>query len=105
MVILSPCLTNQALRHEGIWGSGCIDPYFFTSALAVVEWSASCPGRFIPEERTPAAHWMGGWVGPSAGLEDVEKRKFLFLPGLKFQHLGGPARSQSLYRLRYPGSS
>jgi hypothetical protein len=21
-------LTNQALRHEGVWGSGCIDPYF-----------------------------------------------------------------------------
>jgi hypothetical protein len=21
-------LTNLALRHEGVWGSGCIDPYF-----------------------------------------------------------------------------
>jgi hypothetical protein len=24
-VKLSPCLTNWALRHEGVWGSGCID--------------------------------------------------------------------------------
>jgi hypothetical protein len=21
-----PCLTNKALRHEGVWGSGFIDP-------------------------------------------------------------------------------
>jgi hypothetical protein len=28
-VKLSPYLTNQALRHEGVWGSGCIDSNFF----------------------------------------------------------------------------
>jgi hypothetical protein len=27
-VELSLCLTNSALRHEGIWGSKCIDPGF-----------------------------------------------------------------------------
>jgi hypothetical protein len=27
-VKLSLCLTNQTLRHEGVWGSGCIDPHF-----------------------------------------------------------------------------
>jgi hypothetical protein len=27
-VKLSLCLINGALRHEGVWGSGCIDPYF-----------------------------------------------------------------------------
>jgi hypothetical protein len=27
-VKLSLCLTNKALRHEGAWGSGCIDPHF-----------------------------------------------------------------------------
>jgi hypothetical protein len=27
-------LTNEALRHEYVWGSGCVDPHvFFTSAL------------------------------------------------------------------------
>jgi hypothetical protein len=26
---------------------------------------------------------MGGWVDPKAGLDDVEKRKFLTLPGLE----------------------
>jgi hypothetical protein len=43
-------------------------------------------------------------VGPRVGLEDVEKRKFLTLPGLELRPLGRPARSQSLYRLSYPGS-
>jgi hypothetical protein len=42
-------------------------------------------------------------VGPRAGLDDVEKRKFLPLPGLELRFLGPPARSQSLYQLRYPG--
>jgi hypothetical protein len=27
-VKLSLCLTNQALRYEGVWGSGYIDPHF-----------------------------------------------------------------------------
>jgi hypothetical protein len=31
------------------------------------------------------------------------KRKFFTLPGLELRTLGRPARSQSLYRLRYPG--
>jgi hypothetical protein len=41
-------------------------------------------------------------VDPSASLDEVEKRKFLTLPGLERRSLGCPARSQSLYRLRYP---
>jgi hypothetical protein len=44
-------------------------------------------------------------MGPRAGLDDVEKRKFLSLPGLEFRPLGHPARSQSLCRLRYPDSA
>jgi hypothetical protein len=38
-------------------------------------------------------------VGPRAGLDNVEKRKFLPPPGLELLPLGRPARSQSLYRL------
>jgi hypothetical protein len=78
---------------------------FLTSALFGGEWSALRPGRFTPEERAPGTHWIGGWVDPSAGLDDVEKRKFLTLPGLELQQLCRPARIQSLYQLRYPGSS
>jgi hypothetical protein len=79
-------------------------PPFLTSALGGDEWSASRPGRFTPGERTHGTHWIGRWVNPRAGRVGVEKRKFLTLPGLELQPLGRPARSQSLYRLRYPGS-
>jgi hypothetical protein len=49
----------------------------------------------------PGTHWIGGWVDLRAGLDDVEKRKFLTLPGLELQRLDRPARSQPLYRLSY----
>jgi hypothetical protein len=35
--------------------------------------SSSRPGRFAP-----GIHWIGGWVGPTGGLDAVEK--ILFLP-------------------------
>jgi hypothetical protein len=75
---------------------------FLTSALAGGEWSASRPSRFIPGERAPDTHWIGGWVDPRAGLDDVENGKFLTLPGLELRLLGCPASNQSLYRLSYP---
>jgi hypothetical protein len=52
----------------------------FTSALDGGEWSALRPGRFTPREWAPGTHWIGGWVGPRAGLDAVEKRKILRLP-------------------------
>jgi hypothetical protein len=77
---------------------------FLTSALVGGEWSPSRPSRFTPKEKAPSTHWIRGLVDPRAGLDDVEKSKFLTLPGLELRPLGRPARSQSLYRLRYPGS-
>jgi hypothetical protein len=44
---------------------------FLTSALVGGEWSASRPARFTAGERTPGTHWIGGWVGPRAGLGAV----------------------------------
>jgi hypothetical protein len=103
-VKLSLCLTNYAPRHEDIWRVDVYIHIFLTSALVGSEWSISHPCRFTPEERAPGTRWIGGWVGPTAGLDDVEKRKFLTLPGFELRPLGRPAFSQSLYRLRYPGS-
>jgi hypothetical protein len=75
-----------------------------TSALVGGEWSASRPGPFTTWERAPGTHLIGGWVGPRTDLDDVEKRIFLTTPGLELRPLGRPARSRSLYRLRYPAS-
>jgi hypothetical protein len=39
------------------------------------------PAALHPGERVPGIHWIGGWVGPRAGLDAVTKReKFLPLP-------------------------
>jgi hypothetical protein len=49
--------------------------FTLTSALNEGEWSASRPGRFTPSEIDPGTHWIGGWMGPRAGLDAVVKRK------------------------------
>jgi hypothetical protein len=85
-------------------GSGCIDPHFLdlgTSWRWVVSFT---PRPFYPRERALGTHCIGGWVDPRAGLDNMEKKKFLTLPGLEPRPLSRPSRSQSLYRLRYPGS-
>jgi hypothetical protein len=46
---------------------------FLISALVGDEWSASRLGLFTPRERAPGTHWIGGWVDPKAGLDDMEK--------------------------------
>jgi hypothetical protein len=62
------------------------------------------PTALPPGREPPGTHWIGRWVDPRAGLDNVEKKKFLPLPGLELRPLGRPSRNQSLYRLRYPGS-
>jgi hypothetical protein len=53
-----------------------------TSALVGGEWSSSRSVRFTHGERAPGTHWIGSWVDPRAGLDDMEKRKFLTIQGL-----------------------
>jgi hypothetical protein len=77
---------------------------FLTSALVGGEWSASRSGRFTPGERSSGTNCIGGWVDPRAGLDDMEKRKYLSLPELELRPIRSPSRSQSLYRLSYPDS-
>jgi hypothetical protein len=43
-------------------------------------------------------------MGPRTFLGDFKKRKFYTLSGLELRSLDRQAGSQSLYRLRYPGS-
>jgi hypothetical protein len=47
-------------------------------ALDGDERSASRPGRYTLGERASGAHWIGGSVGPGAGLDIVEKSKISF---------------------------
>jgi hypothetical protein len=59
-VKLSLCF-NWAPRHESVLGQWRYSSTAFTSALDGREWSASRYGRFIPRERAPGTHWIGGW--------------------------------------------
>jgi len=55
-----------------------------TSTLDGGRWSAARPGRLTPGDKDPGTHWIGGWVGPRAGLDAVAKRKkALSLPGIE----------------------
>jgi hypothetical protein len=53
------------------------------SALVEGEHSASLPSRFAPGEKLSVTHSIGGWTDPRAGLDEVERTKFLTLPGLE----------------------
>jgi hypothetical protein len=55
------------------------------------------PGKRLPVPIGLEVEWTP--------LGDAEKKKFLVLPGLELRSLGCRACSQSLYRLRYPGSN
>jgi hypothetical protein len=54
-----------------------------SSSLTTV-YSASLSCCFTLGERAPSTHWIGGLVCPRAGLDDVEKWKFLTLPRLNY---------------------
>ena len=57
------------------------------------------PQPFYSRER-PGTHCIGGWVGPRADLDGCGKSR---LPS-GFDPQDRSARSESLYRLSYPGA-
>jgi hypothetical protein len=76
------------------YGSECIEPHFLdlgTSWRRVVNFT---PRPLYPRGLSASGtHWIGGWVDLRAGLDDLEERKLLTLPGLELRPLGRPARS------------
>jgi hypothetical protein len=48
---------------------------FLTLPLHADEWSALCPNCFTPRKRANSTHLIGDWVGPTASLDMVVKRK------------------------------
>jgi hypothetical protein len=39
------------------------------------KWSAPRSSRFIPGEAATGTYWIGGWVGPRAGLDDIVRKR------------------------------
>jgi hypothetical protein len=70
---LSLRLTDYALCHEDVWGSGCVE-------LCILDlgtrwrWVVSITSRpLYPRGKSPGTYWVGGWVGSRTSLDDVEK--------------------------------
>jgi hypothetical protein len=82
-VQMSLCLANHLAKENG--GGEVQLHAFLTSALDRGEWSASRSGRFTPGERASVTHWIGGWVDPRAGLDDVERINLLLEMEPKFR--------------------
>jgi hypothetical protein len=97
---LSLCFSSYwEPRHKGALGEWRYrSTHSLTPTLDGGEWSASRPGRFTPRERAPGTHWIGGWVGPRAGLDAVVKRK---IPSpLRESNPDHPVRSPELWRYK-----
>jgi hypothetical protein len=90
-----PVLNWLSICHDDLWRNGGIAPPYLTSVLDWREWSVSRSSRFNLGKRVPGIHWIGGWVEPRAGLDDMEKRKIFHW---RESNLGRPAHSPSLYR-------
>jgi hypothetical protein len=88
--IIHACKSCPPTGHRGAWGERRYSSYpLLTSALDGGEWSASRQGKDL------STHWIGGWVGPRAGLDQILEEKILCL--YRGTNPGRPVRSQSLY--------
>jgi hypothetical protein len=59
-------------------------------------WSdqAHVPVALSATKFPPCAHWIGGWVGPRTGMDDVERTEKSTLPGFELRSLGRSVRSR-----------
>jgi hypothetical protein len=94
-VKLSLCVIDVTLHHGDVWGSGCTDPCFLTSALVRGEFRALVPGGFNLRGKKPRCTHFIGWVGPLPVWMTWNRRN----SWIELRSLCRPARSQSLYRL------
>jgi hypothetical protein len=69
-------MLSEDIEKCALIGEYKIVQAFLLSALDRDEGSASRPSCFIPGQ---VSVWIGGWLGPRVGLNDVEKVKSLYL--------------------------
>jgi hypothetical protein len=49
------------------------------------------PAALLPGEGVPSTHRIGDWMGPTAGMNDMEKRQLFTSAGLELRALGRSA--------------
>jgi hypothetical protein len=79
---------------------------FILSALDRCEWSASHASRFTPKGEVSGASGIEGWADPSSGLDALEHRVVLPLPGIEPRFFCRLSRNTvGLDSTRPPGST
>jgi hypothetical protein len=58
-------------------------PFFFTLALDGGQWSSFHSAALPLGKEPPSTYWIGGWVGPTASLDAMERRRTLAVPGIE----------------------
>jgi hypothetical protein len=88
-VKLSLCL----IKHYAMktYGEMDVQIHVFLISVLIGSQHSFMPGGFTLVKEPPGIHRIEGWVGPRAGLDNMDKLKFLTLPGLELQPLGHPA--------------
>jgi hypothetical protein len=71
-----------------------MEEWMYRSMFAWPRHQLEVSGQLHAIAALPPGPIIGGWVDLRASLDDVERRKFLTLPGLELQPLGRQARSQ-----------
>jgi hypothetical protein len=83
-------------------GSGCIDPHFLEIGTSWRWVVSSRPRPFYPRGKSICYPLYMRFGEPQSRSGRRGEEKLLTLSGLELRPLGHPARSQSLYRRRYP---
>jgi hypothetical protein len=93
---------------EGIWGNGGTTQLIFNLGSRCRQVVSFTP-RPLNYVKTSYVHWIEGWVVSRAGLDALEKREMLLLPGFEPRFVVCPARClvtipSTLPRVLYVGS-
>jgi hypothetical protein len=95
-------LSTTPWRRMGEWTYRSIFLDLGTSWRWVVNFT---PRLLYHSGKRPGTHYIGGWVNPRAGMDDLEKRKFLTLPGFELRSLRHPASRYTDYATPAPHNS
>jgi hypothetical protein len=97
-VQLSLCLTNWALRHEGVWGSECMDPYFLYLGISWRWVVGFTPQPLYPRGKYPRYPLDRRLGGPQSRSERRGENSWLYRGSNSDPSVVQPVTS------RYPGS-
>jgi hypothetical protein len=86
-----------------MYGGVIVYMHVFLTLALDCERSASCSGPFAPGEIEPRTPWLGGWIGLTAGRDDVEERILLTPQGLLLRpQVANSAGTMYAFQLRLP---